>query len=75
MQTKNIKKLKELGFIEESAYFYKKVGKTTDRFMTTIIFDKEEKIKKLEEDIEKFETEVDYVLSTSNTVTLIEVSE
>ena len=43
MQTINTDKLKELGFKEEDSCFYKEVGKTTDRFMTTIIFDKEEK--------------------------------
>ena len=43
MQIINTDKLKELGFKEEDSCFYKEVGKTTDRFMTTIIFDKEEK--------------------------------
>ena len=38
----NINKLKELGFTEDSDCFFKEVGKETDRFMTTIIFDKEE---------------------------------
>lgn len=42
MQTINTIKLKELGFIEDSISFRKEVGKSTDRFMTTIIFDKEE---------------------------------
>lgn len=42
MQIIDTDRLKELGFKEEDSYFYKEVGKTTDRFMTTIIFDKEE---------------------------------
>ena len=42
MEKININKLSELGFTEESTYFYKEVGKSTDRFMTTIIYDKEE---------------------------------
>lgn len=42
MEKINISKLKELGFTEESTHFYKKVGELTDRFTTTIIFDKEE---------------------------------
>ena len=39
----NTNKLKELGFTEDSVCFFKEVGKETDRFETTIIFDKEEK--------------------------------
>lgn len=37
--------------------------------------DIQDKIKKLEEEVEKFSTEIDYVLSTSNSTTFIEIAD
>ena len=63
----NINKLKELGFTEDSDCFFKEVGKETDRFMTTIIFDKEEKtflFKRMFSSREKFIDEYDILTNS-----------